>query len=206
MILPKSEVCLTHISSPRSSDRLNSLLLIHIYIHIHRYMKRAREHNQQGGLEHEEKRRKSYRGENTRDQEYARGQCKALSEHGYRIFFEGMYITNLGTSTTIELRKPLEWFAAAFASVFILERSLMAISFFLMSSQYCLLMSSERWQWSSRNHSCLWSITTKKIVWRSSLPLIDDDSDGDLKIISECHRPWHEGWFVERICLWSMVS
>ena len=71
---------------------------------------------------------------------------------------------------------------------------------------YCLLIFWERWQWSSRNHSCLWSMTTKKIVWRSSLPQIDDDNDGDLEFISMCHGPWHEGWSVERICLWSMVS
>ena len=75
-----------------------------------------------------------------------------------------------------------------------------------MYSQYCLLMSSERWQWSSGNHNCLWSMTTKKEVWRWSLPLIDEDSDGDLKIISMCHRPWHEGWSVERIWLWAIVS
>ena len=75
-----------------------------------------------------------------------------------------------------------------------------------MYSQNCLLMSSERWQWSSGNHSCLCSMTMKKIVWRSSLPLIDDDSDGELKSVSMCHPPRHEGWSVERICLWAIVS
>ena len=75
-----------------------------------------------------------------------------------------------------------------------------------MYIQHCLLMSSERRQRSSGNHSCLCSMTTKKKVWRWSLPLIDDDSDGDLKFISMCHRPWHEGWSVERSCLWAIVS
>jgi hypothetical protein len=76
--------------------------------------------------------------------------------------------------------------------------------FFLMDSRYCLLRSFDQWQWLSGDHVCLWSMTTQKMVWGSSLPLIHDDSDGDPVIKSICHRWWYEGWPVDSVCLWSM--
>ena len=109
-------------------------------------------------------------------------------------------------------RPPLNWERRSYDSLqrsclyLYLIVSLWRSVFSLMYSQYCLLMTSERWQWSSGNHNCLWSMTTKKKVWRWSLPLIDDDSNDDLNMISMCHRPWHEGWSVERIWLWAIAS
>ena len=74
--------------------------------------------------EQKEKRKECYRGKYTREQEYVLGKCNEPSEHAYRIFFEEMTIASLGTSTTTERSKPLEWFATAVASVFIRQRSL----------------------------------------------------------------------------------